>query len=207
MSLEKVSYLSQVLKELNKTDLNFFYLEKQFETYLSRDEIKSILTNNILIEKDSFKVVLNGVYENYESSNDPLNQISRINTAFENKNTVIVKNLETYNHTINYLCQSLGSNTDAHMYLSPEGSIGFPLHQDDRSVVITLLYGSKKFIVEDNNTLHNFILNQGDILFIRQGIYHKAETLTSSCHISYGFSEKLYNEYGYSYPLNINLPF
>lgn len=206
MSLEKVFYLSQVMKILNNTDLNFLYLANQFKNYLSRDQITSILTNNILMEKDSFKIILNGAYENYESNNDPINQINRINNAFKNKNTVIVKNLETFNFEINYICKSLGFNTDAHMYISPEGSVGFPLHQDDRSVVITMLYGMKKFYVEDNNILNEFILREGDILFIKQGVYHKAETISSSCHISYGFVNKLYNEYGYSYPVNVDIP-
>jgi mannose-6-phosphate isomerase-like protein (cupin superfamily) len=210
MISERVSSLCSFFKKIEKKDYLFKHFSNVFDTYITKKEIQDILTNNILIEKDSFKIVRNGFYQNKDNSirkNDPSYEIPRIKESLKDNCTIVVKNLEMYNEEIHNICSSIGSSVDAHMYISNMGSNGFPLHDDDRSVFITMLYGEKIFYIDSNNKLEEIIVKSGDVLFIKQGVKHKAIASEASCHISYGCADLFYNTYGHSYPIPIDLPF
>jgi ribosomal protein L16 Arg81 hydroxylase len=203
MNLAELSSLKQAIRRCKAKGANSYHETGLARPILSRQEINNILTDMILIEKNSFKVVKNSMYENYDMNNDPIDEINRIQQAFNEGNTVVAKNLETYNLTLDLLCQAIGNNVDAHMYMSPKDACGFPLHSDDRSVFIFMLYGEKLFKVEDKDIL----LEAGDMLYIKQGIQHKATAVQASCHISFGLAEQYLCDYSNSLPIPLNLPF
>ena len=190
------------MKEQNRTE-SYWWLEGAASPLVSKQTIKDILTNTGLIELNSFKVVTSGMYENFESNNDPINQINRVKKALEEGNTVVVKNLETYNWDFEWVCKMIGSNVDAHMYISPKGATGFPMHVDDRSVFIVMQYGEKEFNVEGQK----IVLEAGDMLYLKQGVRHRASAIRSSCHISFGLATSRIADLHPSLPIDINLPF
>lgn len=203
MKLVDLSCLTKAIKDCKEDNRDYYHCSGLPHPILSRQQINMILTNLNLIEKNSFKIVAGGMYENHFMNNDPVNEIERIKKSFQDGNTVVVKNLETYNMELDVLCRAIGNNVDAHMYISPKNAVGFPMHEDDRSVFIFMLYGEKLFKVGGDTVL----LEPGDMLYIKQGIKHKAEAIDGSCHISFGLAEVFLDESSISLPIDINLPF
>jgi mannose-6-phosphate isomerase-like protein (cupin superfamily) len=203
MKLVEVSYLKQAIARAKDAGRKYYYETGLPYPILSKQEINEVFTNLVMIEKNSFSVVQDGMYENYEMNNDPVNEINRVNEAFKNDKTVICKNLETYNLMLDFICKSIGNNVDAHMYVSPKNAKGFPYHEDDRSVFIFMLHGEKQFFIEGEVVL----LQPGDMLYIKQGIKHKAAAVQDSCHISFGLCEQYIADYATSLPIDIALPF
>jgi ribosomal protein L16 Arg81 hydroxylase len=203
MNLADLSFLKQSIKRCKREDRDYYYETGLPFPILSRKDINNIYTNLVLIEKNSFKVVSNSMYENYSMDNDPLNEINRIQKAFSDGNTVVAKNLETYNLHLDLVCRTIGNNVDVHMYSSPKDASGFPLHSDDRSVFIFMQYGEKEFFVKDEVVL----LQPGDMLYIKQGVEHKAKATQASCHLSFGLAEHYLCDYATSLPLDVHLPF
>lgn len=195
--------LKNAIEKWKTKESNYYVESGLVHPLLSINEINNILTDTILIEKNSFKVVRNSMYENYDMNNDPITEIRRVSQAFEEGCTVVAKNLETYNHTLNSVCKAIGYNVDAHMYMSPKDAIGFPYHEDDRSVFIFMLYGEKQFHVGGELIL----LEPGDMLYIKQGVRHRATAVHGSCHISFGLAEQYLSDYSDSLPIQIDLPF
>ena len=197
--------ISSALKKFKRDygHRDYYWCTAAAPPILSKSTIQDILTNPGLIEINSFKVVTSGMYENFESNNDPLNQINRIKKAFDDGNTVVVKNLETYNLELDWVCKAIGNNVDAHMYISPKDASGFPMHTDDRTVFIFMQYGEKEFYVEDQK----IVLEAGDMLYLKQGVKHKAIATQGSCHLSFGLATNTISELHESLPIPIQLPF
>jgi hypothetical protein len=165
-------------------------------------EISSILTNTNLIERNSFHVIKDGVYENLDRSNDHMSEINRVKEAIESGQSVIVKDLEMWGGEITAACNYLGPQTTAHMYIAPPSSNSFPLHEDDTDVVVAMLYGQKIFYLEDPKVQRELV--SGDFLEIKKGRLHCAEPQGWSCHISFGSPNGSYlNTSTYSYPVEI----
>jgi hypothetical protein len=166
-------------------------------------EINCILTNPNFIEKSLFHVVRNGVYENYERSNEHMNEIRRVNEALATGHTVIIKGLEMWGGPITDACNFLGPQTSAHMYLSPPEGTGFPFHKDDTDVYVAMLYGQKVFEFEEHSAA-SYLMNPGSIIFINKDLAHRAKSINWSCHISFGVPRTYLKDDLPSYPVNIS---
>lgn len=190
-----------------KKDSQYFQDRAAFLSMMFKDEslvpvyeINKILTNQNLIEKNSFYVVKAGAYENFERSNDPLVEIERVSSALRSSETIIVKNLETWNHKLQVACSLLGDQVSAHMYISPDNGTAFDFHEDDSDVIIHMVHGIKGFQFEGKAS---FGLKQGETLHIPMGTRHRAINAGWSCHVSFGIPVKSISESSYSYPVEI----
>lgn len=181
-----------------------FEKESNISSKIDIPEINSILTNSNLIEKSLFYVVRNGVYENYERSNNHLSEIQRINQALATKHTVIVKGLEMWGGAITDACNFLGPQTTAHMYISPPNGTGFSFHKDDTDVYVAMLYGNKTFEFE-NHPLASYLMSPGSVIFIDKDIAHRAKSVNWSCHVSFGVPKAYLKNDTPSYPYQIEL--
>ena len=165
-------------------------------------DISSMLTNANLIERNSFHVIRDGLYENVDMSNDHMAEIDRVKGALEQGNSVIIKDLELWGGEITEACNYLGPQTTAHMYIAPPQTRSFPMHADDTDVVVVMLYGKKMFFFEDPKVQHE--LKSCDIIGIERGRLHCAEPNGWSCHISFGSPNGSYlDTTTYSYPVEI----
>lgn len=170
---------------------------------VSIEEINQILTNENLIERNSFHVVNNSMYENFDRSNTHLDEISRITQALEAGKTIIVKDLEMWGGAITDTCRSMGQLVTAHMYLSPPNGTAFDFHVDDTDVVVCMLYGAKSF--EFKNRPMKRLVPSGTSIYIPQGVEHRAKQGNGwSCHISFGIPRKMIKDSYHSYPIQID---
>ncbi len=89
---------------------------------------------------------------------------------------------------------ALGHPVQVNAYVTPPGSQGFDLHQDDHDVFVLQSHGSKRWVVHDRNDLPptraaliEIDLGPGDSLYIPSNFPHAAATQTSaSVHLTIG---------------------
>jgi mannose-6-phosphate isomerase-like protein (cupin superfamily) len=169
---------------------------------LSKNDIEDIFKDAKLYENKSF-FVIDSITKEYDTniSFDSLSEYSkRIRESFKRGCTIIVKNLEMYNQEIRSHCAKIGKNVDVHMYLvPPNGKQSFNFHQDDREVKVHIVYGSKTFILKNNDKEKSYLLESGQFLDIPKGTIHKAIPNGSSCLLSFGFEK----EVSYQVPFGI----
>jgi ribosomal protein L16 Arg81 hydroxylase len=104
------------------------------------------------------------------------------------------------------LAQELGHAFQTNLYLTPSHGRGFPPHWDNHDVFILQVLGSKHWKIEKERrafpakheimgedgrelrgALHDFTLNQGDLIYIPRGFVHAAECGDApSLHITLG---------------------
>lgn len=70
-----------------------------------------------------------------------------------------------------------------HLFISPGGSLSFPMHTDPDDVIVTVLEGSKEFIVACETVL----VEAGEFLFIPRETPHMACNVEDSLMLSIGF--------------------
>ncbi|GCC53245.1 hypothetical protein SanaruYs_34880 [Chryseotalea sanaruensis] len=106
----------------------------------------------------------------------------------------------------NFVNQELMCSSGANIYISPPNSQGFEAHYDTHDVFIIQVHGSKRWKIYDNPIFlplgtqpsvpydstdivpaYDFILEQGDLIYIPKGFVHEAMTSNDiSAHITLG---------------------
>ncbi|MCY1272367.1 hypothetical protein D9M68_17600 [compost metagenome] len=74
-----------------------------------------------------------------------------------------------------------------HLFLSPEGSLSFPMHTDTDDVVIYMVKGRKVFEGEHGN----LDVMTGESIFIPRGVKHRAVNTNESVMLSFGLERYL----------------
>lgn len=159
--------------------------------FLSLKEISLVFRDRYLLEKESFFVIDKdtGAIDSSIYMSDYKLEAGALKKAINNKNTVLIKNLENLNQKIKKVCDFFSSSTSVHMYVTPDGGCSFPMHKDDRHIFIRMLYGSKIIICVENNNEVPYMLNSGDWMHIPFGIDHRAVNCGPSISISFGIIE------------------
>lgn len=168
---------------------------------ITLEEINNILTNENLINRNSFHVVHDSCYENYDRSNSHMEEIHRIKMALDENKTVIIKDLELWGGPITEMCNALGKQVTAHMYISPKDGTSFGHHTDDTDVVICMLYGMKTF--DRGPATMRQLITTGQMHYIPMDEIHKAVTIGWSCHISFGVPRIYLRDSTHSYPVQV----
>lgn len=149
-----------------------------------------------------------------------LNDALKCEEAFKEGYTIALRGMEFRYEKIAAIANTLASlfgqpSVGANMYLTPPGSQGFTCHYDDHCVFVCQLAGSKQWTVfsplemwlprlydahesqhcsEIENPLavrRQFLLREGDVLYIPRGFLHEARTENdgpdgSSLHLTFG---------------------
>lgn len=158
---------------------------------LNKQNILDVFRASYLYEMNSFHILEKDskTYDQNRVRGSFIQEANNIYNAFSSGHTIIIKNLEFFSEEIKVRCKDIGTNIDVHMYLvPPNGSDSFPYHQDDRDVVVHMLYGEKLFSIkkDNNNESLSHTLQMGEELSIPKGTWHKATPKGGSCLLSFG---------------------
>lgn len=168
---------------------SFCTLTRATSCLLRPEEIETIFSQGWFYENASFFILDRGTltYDALRKERSFLEEARALSRAFQEGNSIIVKNLEGLNQQIRMRCAELGPRVDAHLYLvPPRGGSSFDFHRDDRDVRVNLAYGKKRFITLEDGTEHIWDLSAGDELAIPMGVLHRAVPLGPSALISFG---------------------
>ena len=177
--------------EFKRTEVFSKYRENQNSKLMEDHEIYEMLRNEYLHDLHSHFIVSGeGTYDDTRSFEFGIvpERIKRLEEAFLNGQTIVIKEIETWNEKIIEKCSSFKVATNVHLYLSPSGATGFGWHTDDRDVYVVLQKGEKIFEVEEpDGTISSYLLKEGSELFIPYGARHRARaTEQASIHLSFG---------------------
>lgn len=161
------------------------------EPLISQGELSLITRNSYLHDISSFFIIeKNGTYRDDEKFDysTALYRAIKIEQAFKQGHTILVKNLEKWNQAIVDKCNELGGDINVHLYASPAAGSGFGWHSDDRDVYVYLQFGSKKFEVrQPDGVEQSFLLTPGSCLYIPYGVKHRGiSENVDSLHLSFG---------------------
>lgn len=101
---------------------------------------------------------------------------------------VKVESMERYSSALWKACRELGNRfkhdgpVSCHLFISPEGSVSFPMHTDLEDVIIYMVSGSKCFEFSHGQ----MTLDAGDSIFIPKGTPHRAINIKDSLMLSFG---------------------
>lgn len=101
---------------------------------------------------------------------------------------VKVEAMERYSKVLWDVCTSLGKHynhsgpVSCHLFISPEGSVSFPMHTDLEDVIIYMVSGSKCFEFSSGQ----MTLDAGDSIYIPKGVAHRAINVKDSLMLSFG---------------------
>lgn len=189
-------------------------LQENEVSLVNGGDVKSMLKNLYLHDIHShFIVTPEGTYDDEQGMGSGVRpgQIEKLEQAYSDGCTIVIKDLETWNRNIIKRCRQFNGPTNVHLYLSPAGGSGFGWHTDDRDVYVHGQIGEKSFEVrEPNGEISSYTIKEGDVLFIPYGAKHRAlATERPSVHLSFGVWPKemtikeSYQEF--EVPLNLEL--
>jgi ribosomal protein L16 Arg81 hydroxylase len=154
---------------------------------LTRGEVNQILSHSYFFENNLYKVVEhNGCINALYSEEDQFSESMRLKEAYESGKSILVKGMENWNEAIRCHVDTLGGDCDVHLFISPENGSAIPLHQDERDVVIRMIYGHKRF----TNDGVVYPLFPGNTLLLDSKLKHKAKAMTPCAHLSFGIRPK-----------------
>lgn len=110
--------------------------------------------------------------------------------------TVKVEGLEKYNESLFLKCKEIGQKYNhfgpvtCHAFRGFENSFSFPLHTDPDDVLLLMLYGEKKIMIEEKE----ITIKTGDEIFIPANTKHKAIYTGDSLMLSFGLEKFLVNK-------------
>lgn len=159
---------------------------------LSDKEIEQLFFNFALHEKNSFFVIDKEKkgYDTERRHETFMDAARYLKAKYESGHTIVVKNMEYFNASIQEAAKELADGTDVHLYLAPEGGDSFPWHQDDRAVYVRIERGEKLFALRtkaNETTMEQYLkLRTNDVLYIGKGQWHKATPIGPSVLLSFG---------------------
>ncbi len=157
---------------------------------LNKNDLLSIFNSSILYENESFFIIdpLSQEYDTQVQYSSIIDYASKIEEAYNNGRTIIVKNLENFSQKIAVESLQYGDCVDTHMYLvPPSGSDSFKFHKDSCAVTIKMIYGKKTFELRDHSgNIKSYNLTEGEKLEIPLYTDHRAIPTGGSCLLSFG---------------------
>lgn len=144
--------------------------------------------------------------QNGTSTIDPL----EFTRYYSKGGTLAMAGMHHHVHSLRQFCNTLqdqlGHPTQTNLYLTPAGAQGFSPHYDSHDVVVLQVFGKKTWKIYESDTVlpdkamafekegftpgavrDEFVLEQGDLLYIPRGIVHDAYTTDEpSLHITLG---------------------
>jgi ribosomal protein L16 Arg81 hydroxylase len=136
--------------------------------------------------------------------------LERVLTDMHEGRTLILDGVQDFNPKLGLMCRLLSQETgcrfQTNIYLTPPSGKGFQAHWDNHDVFVMQVMGSKRWQVEKTRRtlpatdgmieeegrelrgeLHEFTLQQGDMVYIPRGFVHAAEAgPDSSLHVTLG---------------------
>jgi mannose-6-phosphate isomerase-like protein (cupin superfamily) len=106
-----------------------------------------------------------------------------------------IEGFERFSQSLYDECERLAEHFNhagpitCHLFISPKDSMSFPMHVDLDDVVVHMVSGEKVF----ESPSGDFVLSEGDSLFIPRGTEHRAINTESSVMLSFGL-ERFINE-------------
>lgn len=185
--------------------------QKYFSELLTMSDIDNLLYSQVLrFPAVRMTKVNEDILANAYAIGDRINTPQVLKLMTEGA-TLILSGLHEFLPKLSLLCASLvtefGHKFQTNIYITPKQSQGFNVHYDTHDVFILQVKGKKKWRIYKDNPLElpnklqefekgkyehgeldrEFILNEGDILYIPRGIMHDADTLDElSIHITTG---------------------
>lgn len=158
-------------------------------------DVTEMICSEYLLDQRAHHIV---IYENtYDDSKSAQHgtipeRIKRIEQAFNQSQTIVIKELEHWSRSIETTAAQLGSGANVHLYFSPVQGTSFGWHVDDRDVYILMQVGEKVIEVEEiDGSISRHQLTVGSELFIPYGLKHRAlPSDVVSVHLSFGFWPK-----------------
>ena len=107
--------------------------------------------------------------------------------------TLVLQGLHRYWPPLTELVRDLelrlGHPCQANAYLTPPGSQGFALHEDDHDVFVFQTYGAKSWEVHDGGAELEVLMEPGTSMYLPAGTPHAARTQqTASLHVTVGIN-------------------
>lgn len=181
------------------------------QTLVTSSEVVEMICSEYLLTQRAHHIV---VFENtYDDSKATQHgsipeRIKKIEQAFNQSQTIVIKELEYWSRPIETTAALLGKGANVHLYFSPIQGTSFGWHVDDRDVYILMQLGEKVIEVEEiDGSLSRHVLTVGSELYIPYGLKHRAlPSDVVSIHLSFGFWPKdIYIKSSYSsIPLDLN---
>lgn len=158
------------------------------------DVSEMICNEYLMVQRAHHIVVFENTYDDsllaqYGSIPD---RIKKIEQAFNQSQTIVIKELEHWSSAIENTSNQLGAGANVHLYFSPVKGTSFGWHQDDRDVFILMQLGQKTIEVEEiDGSLSVHHLKPGFELYIPYGLKHRAlPSDVVSIHLSFGYWPK-----------------
>lgn len=155
---------------------------------LTDEELENIFHSYALHEKNSFFIIDKETkeYQTNRHRESFVDDAQFIKEQYESGHTIVVKNMEYFNASIQEAAEELGPGTDVHLYLTPTDGDSFGYHVDDRNVWVRVLKGIKIFALKFTGMTSLIKLHEGNTLYIPMDLYHKADTIGPSVLLSFG---------------------
>jgi mannose-6-phosphate isomerase-like protein (cupin superfamily) len=173
-----------------------------FHDVFNLDDVDSILT--AAPRRPAVRLVSNGVPVDPRAYTTPtriggrdLDDVvdpARVATEFRSGATVVLQSLHRTHPRVSdfvaVLERDISHTVQANAYLTPPNSAGLTPHRDEHGVLVIQLAGCKRWAVEG---LGEFIVSEGDCLYIPGGTTHSAATAdVASLHLTLGIMTVTY---------------
>lgn len=146
-------------------------------------DLDALMVHPYPYEQGMVKAIRNGGTEDLYSVVDYLQACD--------KRPVKVEGMERRNARMWKYCQELAATFEhagpvsAHLFLSPQSSISFPMHTDPDDVIVYMVSGCKVFETPDAK----YELCAGQALYIPRGTEHRAHNIDTSTMLSFGLEQ------------------
>ena len=181
-------------------------VQKLDSPLISKEEIKDMLTNELLHNNNEHHVIYNDGSSVVDVMQSHPRKVELLQSSYNNGSTIKISYLENWSKTLRSLAHSLGTNTTIHLFLSPDKGSAFGYHADDNDVLIHMQYGKKRFFIWYGGEEVIYELSAGDVLLIPRGVAHKAENMGASAHLSVGLQDPMVTSERFdSLPIDFNL--
>lgn len=195
MNQHDINELSEVIKNhiFNREDVIYSAQKNTRISQSSLNHISNYLTYRITDIDSDVKLLRNGLAFTLNGNLIRNNIISEylMSLILMRRTTIVFNHLEKripgLNILFNNLIKEYGVLTHFNLYWSPFDSQGAGEHKDPHDVLIIQLSGSKKWRVQNES----YILEVGDMLFLKKGILHDPSTNSTqhSIHLTVGISD------------------
>jgi hypothetical protein len=189
--------MSCILKNIK--DNTPFFMERLAPNLFSWRELENLLNLSPFINTNRLKYISDAQYE-WEHipgwSTDPSSYPTELLNKIIRKSVCYILDASRVNKKINNLCKQLEDiksfPTDAHIYFSlsePDTDLsGFKRHNDEQDNVIVGCEGSLKILVWEDEEPNEYILYNGDAVYIPARFDHQIIPLTARISISFAMS-------------------
>ena len=169
---------------------------------LSLDDVDALLTSTALrtpalrIARDGGVLPSSSYTRSATIAGAPLTGLvdaRKVVELFAGGATLVLQGLHRYWPPLTELVRDLelllGHPCQANAYLTPPGSQGFALHEDDHDVFVFQTFGAKSWEVHDGGAELDILMEPGTSMYLPAGTPHAARTQrTASLHVTLGIN-------------------